>query len=260
MKNPSIGVLLIVCLFCVQSTFSQAVCGFDATHDKALNADTAYRSTMRLNEARIQTIIQEQQARKAMAPANGRMSNAHVVLYNIPVVVHVVHTGGAVGSTYNPSDAQITGAINYLNQVYGGTYPGTEGIGDIQIQFVLARFDPNCNTTNGIDRLDGSAIPGYLANGVNATTSGGATELDLKNSSRWDPYNYYNIWVVHKIDGADGTSGQFIAGFARFAGGSLALDGTVMLATQMAAGYKTLPHEIGHALALYHPFQGSSDA
>ena len=32
-----------------------------------------------------------------------------------------------------------------------------------------------------------------------------------------------------------------------------------MLATQMTAGEKTLPHEIGHALNLYHPFQGSAN-
>ncbi len=32
-----------------------------------------------------------------------------------------------------------------------------------------------------------------------------------------------------------------------------------MLATQMETGEKTLPHEIGHALKLYHPFEDSDD-
>ena len=76
---------------------------------------------------------------------------------------------------------------------------------------------------------------------------------------RWDPTQYYNIWVVDKIDGADGTSGQFIAGFAYFPGGDPNYDGIIMLATQMITGQKTLPHEIGHAFNLYHPFQGSTD-
>ncbi|MDE3250097.1 MAG: T9SS type A sorting domain-containing protein, partial [Bacteroidota bacterium] len=181
-------------------------------------------------------------------------------LYTIPVVVHVVHTGGAVGTTYNPTDAQIQGAIAYLNNVYNGTYPGLEGVGDMQIQFALATRDTNCNIINGIDRIDGSSMPNYASNGVNATTTGGVTDSMLKSFDRWDPANYYNIWIVNKIDGKDGTSGQFIAGYAAYAGSSPLTDGTVMLATQMLSGQKTLPHEIGHALNLYHPFEGSPDA
>ncbi|HYH16004.1 MAG TPA: M43 family zinc metalloprotease, partial [Flavisolibacter sp.] len=140
--------------------------------------------------------------------------------------------------------------------VYAGTFPGAEGVGDMQIQFALANRDPNCNSTNGINRVNGVSIPEYVANGVFATTSG-TDELAIKNFSRWDPSQYYNIWVVNKIDGADGTSGSFIAGFAYFPGDPDQLDGTVILATQMKAGAKTLPHELGHALSLYHPFEGS---
>ena len=55
--------------------------------------------------------------------------------YTIPVVVHVINTGGAIGTIYNPTDAQILGAIAYLNAVYNGTEPGTQGAGDLQIQF-----------------------------------------------------------------------------------------------------------------------------
>src|SRR5690606_7884082 len=147
---------------------------------------------------------------------------------------------------------------------YAGTYPGMQepveggGVVDMEIQFALAQRTPSCGATNGINRVDASSLSNYVNNGVNVQTTGGVSELTLKNFSRWDPTQYYNIWVVNKLDGADGTSGQFIAGFAYFPGASSLLDGTIMLATQMQTGRKTLPHEIGHALGLYHTFQGSS--
>ena len=237
-------------------SFSQAICGFDNVHGRRMKEDPVYRQQMINYESNLNKYIQShgnlQHSKKGPTVLGG-------ALYNIPVVVHVVNTGGAVGSIYNPTDAQIQGAINYLNQVYNGSYPGLEGVKDLQIQFVLAQRDPNCNPTNGINRIDGSGIAGYSAGGVNVSTSLGTDEINVKNLIRWDPTQYYNIWVVDKIDGNDGTSGTFIAGFAYFPGGNPNYDGTIMLATQMVSGQKTLPHEIGHAFNLYHPFEGSPD-
>jgi hypothetical protein len=247
--------LTVLTCFATQLAFTQPICGFDASHEKQMKADPEYRKRVFESEARIQTIIKEQESRKSGA----RVSETLATLYTIPVVVHVMHTGGAVGTTYNPTDAQITGAISYLNSVYNGTYAGTSGVGDIQIQFALATRDTLCNTTTGIERINMSSNAAYVSNGVNVSGSSGVSELVVKNTSRWNPSSYYNIWVVNKIDGADGTSGQFVAGFAYLAGASSTLDGTIMLATQFITGQKTLPHEIGHALSLYHPFQGSSD-
>lgn len=218
-----------------------------------MRTNPAYRKAVESTDASIQKYIEQHQ--------NDPQLKTAAALYTIPVVVHVVHTGGAVGTIYNPTDAQIQGAITYLNNVYNGTYPGLEGVGDMQVQFALATKDPNCNVTNGIDRVDGSSLTNYVTNGVNSGPTGsGVDHLTLKGFDRWNPSNYYNIWVVNKIDGKDGTSGQFIAGFAYFAGSPSSYDGTIMLATQMVSGQKTLPHEIGHALNLYHPFYGSPDA
>jgi len=260
MKKGFLLTLSLFACFIVQFSYSQPICGFDEAHARMMNTDPQYKKRVIENEARIQTIIKNQLARKAAQPANARTSGTLATLYTIPVVVHVITTGGAVGTIYNPTDAQITGAINYLNQVYNGTYPGTEGVGDIQIQFALATRGPNCTSTTGIERIDFSSNATYVSNGVNSGSTGsGVNELVVKNLSRWNPSSYYNIWVVDKIDGANGTSGQFIAGYAYFAGASPFYDGTIMLATQMIAGQKTLPHEIGHVLSLYHPFEGSTD-
>lgn len=255
-------VVLLNVLF-TKHSLAQPICGFDAIHHHEMSVNPQYRKAMVENEAMLQTIIKEQESRKATTPSNLRVDGTQAALYTIPVVVHVIHTGGAIGTIYNPTDVTITNTINYLNQVYAGTYSGmtaagTDAAGDLQIQFAMATRGPNCTATTGIDRVDGSVLSGYAANGVKAATSTGVDEVVAKNLCRWDPSTYYNVYIVNKIDGNDGTAGQFIAGYARFPGGDPNLDGIIMLATQFVVGAKTLPHEIGHALNLYHPFEGST--
>jgi hypothetical protein len=249
MRKLYLATLLVVTSI---AGFAQPRCGFDEINEKLMKTDPQYAATINANNEFIRNYI------ASHPQAQARTNTA---LYTIPVVVHVVHTGGAEGTIYNPTDAQIIGAINYLNSIYDGSDLSLSGgVGDMQIQFALAQRDPNCNPTNGINHVDGSSIPNYTSFGVNRNNSNGATEASIKNFVRWDANNYYNIWVVNKIDGMDGTSGTFIAGFAYFPGAPVTLDGTMMLATQMKTGAKTLPHEIGHALNLYHTFQGSTNS
>ncbi len=245
-----------ICLivFTLLYTFlsAQDRCGFDIIHQKKLKEDPGYRKIIEDQDKWISNYILQQ--------GNIQRDQVAAVQYTIPVVVHIVHTGGAIGSIYNPSDADIQNTIAYLNQVYNGSYPGTEGVGDIEIQFALAQRDPSCNPTNGINRVNGSGLTEYTTSGVRLSGATGAADLDVKNLSRWDPSRYYNIWVVNMIDSKDGTSGSFVAGYAYFPNSPANLDGTIMLATQMMPARKTLPHEIGHAFSLYHPFQGASGA
>ena len=235
--------------------FCQPLCAFDEKTKELIATNPQYAKDYLLTEQKIKNFIATHPAGTPGTPT---------AVYVIPVVVHVMHTGGAVGSIYNPSDARIQGTITHLNQVYAGTYAGMEApvdgasVVNMELQFVLAQRTPFCGSTNGIDRVDASALPGYTASGVKRTGSSGSTDLELKNFARWNPADYYNIWVVNKIDALDGTTGQFVAGYAYFAGASASLDGTVMLATQFATGRKILPHEIGHAFNLFHTFQGSS--
>jgi len=118
--------------------------------------DPQYRKNILQQQEQVKQYIQ-----KNKSWLTTRSNAPQAPLYTIPVVVHVIHTGGAVGSIYNPTDAQIQNTIAYLNAVYNGSYPGTEGIGDLQLQFVLAQRDPNCNPTNGINRIDGSSVAEY---------------------------------------------------------------------------------------------------
>ena len=268
--------LILISLFGLSSLriIAQPICGFDRVHAKRMREDESYRKNVLTTENSIRTWIREHPQMKSGPGASAKISTGATPAtlsagatpttlstgYTIPVVVHVINTGGDVGTIYNPTDAQILRAIAYLNAVYNGSYPGTQGAGNLGIQFVLAQRDPNCNPSNGINRVDGSGVSGYLSGGINVNNTTGASELSVKSLSRWDNTQYYNIWIVNKIDGNDGTSGQFIAGYAYFPGAPATLDGIVMLATQMETGQKTLPHEIGHAFNLYHPFEGSTDA
>lgn len=254
MRNLLSYLLLLFSLSVVYESKAQNLCAFDQKIAELKAANPENAALFEETERSIQTYIANH------PPGANRIS----VAYTIPVVVHVMHTGGAVGSIYNPTDASIIATINYMNQVFAGTYAGMEepveggGVVNLELTFALAQRTPSCGSTNGIDRVDLSSNSTYVSGGVQAATSTGITDLQLKNLARWNPSDYYNIWVVNRIDGADGTVGQFIAGYAYFAGASANLDGTVMLATQMQVGQSTLPHELGHAFNLYHTFEGSN--
>lgn len=184
-------------------------------------------------------------------------------VYEIPVVIHVMHVGGAVGSMYNPSTTQLNNMINYLNASYATTWAGypdsNNGGTRIPIRFALAKRTPDCQPTDGIVRYDASGLAGYTADGVKSSgVNPGVNDVDLKNLSRWPRDQYYNIWVVNKINGNNGTSGSFVAGFAYTVPAPANVDGCVMLATQANVNKITLVHEIGHSFDLLHTFQGGN--
>ncbi len=255
--------IFLVCgLLCTNIIYAQ-YCGFDKVYRDAKQNDPAFAARSQQFRTGITHFIQQQQANNS----NSLIVNTpNGPVYEIPLVIHVIHTGGAIGTNYNPSDAQLIAMVDYLNQTYAATwpaYPNTLNGGTfIPLQFALAKRDPNCAATTGINRVDGSTLANYAQDGMAHNTSTGASETAVKALSIWPNDQYYNIWVINKIDGNDGfsSSGSFVAGFAWFPGASPALDGTVMLAYSAQAGSKTLPHEIGHAFALHHTFEGDDPA
>ena len=177
-----------------------------------------------------------------------------------------------MGTGTNISDAQINSAISHLNQVYRGQTANSPT--DFGIQFSLAQQDPNCNASNGINRINASAIPNYSSGGVDYYGDGGeADENDLKDLSKWPVSDYFNIWIVSEIENNNGGSG--VQGYANFFTGSNTYEGSMMMANVF--GYDptsangsfnlkfprdngTVVHEFGHYLHLYHTFQGDNDA
>ncbi|MFN5417127.1 MAG: M43 family zinc metalloprotease [Flavobacteriia bacterium] len=229
-------------------------CGFTTRHNQLLANDPNYALKRQQEEAHIADFERNPMVDK--------------VVMTIPVVVHVFHTGQAVGTGINISDAQIQSAIDNLNAAYSNTSTASTtytGV-DTQIQFCLAQRDPNGNPTTGIVRVNANGLAGYSAGGVG---TGGAVETSLKALSRWDNTKYYNFWIVSEIDNNGGGSGT--QGYAYFPGAGPTVDGAVMLYNAFgydptgALGYNlksytnrnaTPVHEVGHALNLYHTFEG----
>lgn len=117
-------------------------------------------------------------------------------IFNIPVVVHIIHdTSDAINSNTNLSIAQVESQITKLNQAFRQTnsnFTNTPAIfqtvaGDAEIEFCLAKTDPNGNSTTGIIR---HAYP------TSNITNTAYIETVIKPATQWNPANYLNIWVV----------------------------------------------------------------
>lgn len=237
---------------------AQYTCGFDEVSRKLQKTDLHYKT---LNEK----FKKKNGPQMLGSPGGGGGTPGSV--FKIPVVVHVIHKGEAKGVGSNISDAQVTSAITSLTQYYRAQLGNSVDVG---VEFQLAKVDPSCETTNGIDRIDGSAINGYLQNGLtNSAFPGYANELDIKNATTWNNQNYCNIWVVSEINGNDGGAGM--QGFTYLPGAPANIDGLVILYNAFGydpdgtLGYnlkagtrqnKIVTHEMGHELGLYHTFEG----
>jgi PKD repeat protein len=218
-------------------------CGFDYIHQQNMQSDSVYsRRTHEFNEA----------LKNLSLPMKVVQTS-----YKIPVVVHVMSDATALTAI---TDDEIVNAIKALNEHYRNI-PGTIGGGgngvDMEIEFALAVRDPNDNCTNGIVRYDLSWNSTYTTSGVKLTGTG-LDDVTMKSYSVWDQTKYYNIWLVSEIDNNNG--GSNTQGYANFASAhGYPSDGTVILASKFKNYSSTvIVHEMGHALNLYHSFEGDA--
>ena len=236
----------------------KAICGFDQIQNN-LRKDANYQQLENRTNADIQAKVNDIiQYRKLMQNLNILPGG----VYEIPVVVHVIYKGTDLltNVTDYPSDAKIQEALDRLNSDFVGnssTYT--------PFKFTLAKRSPTCGATTGIIRINGGGLNGYNADGVAlpSSTATGASDANVKNLSKWPPKMYYNIWVVHKINALNLAPNTYIAGYANLpitnAGNYHAFpnEGMMIVRQQVKGSASTLTHEIGHAMGLYHTFQGN---
>lgn len=234
-------------------------CGFDETLEQQDRDLPGVRETFK-------KITQQLKANKG---GNSNLQFAKQVngVYEIPVVVHVIHpTGAALGSTYNKSDAQIQQWIDNANKMYAGTYPwpangvpadfGQTAV--FPIKLVLAKRTPSCESTNGILRYNGGTLTNYNTSGMSYGNNGtGATRTAIKNlAPHWDEKSYFNIYVISMFNG-DSSPNSGLMGFAAFPNNLDANYESFMKSGVVTNSHDTtFAHEFGHAMGLYHTFQG----
>ncbi|MDX1911468.1 MAG: M43 family zinc metalloprotease, partial [Saprospiraceae bacterium] len=163
----------------------------------------------------------------------------------IPVVVHIVHDNGLE----NLGDAQVQQGIAWLNEALANLGHFDQGSGaDTEIRLCLAQRTPDNLPTNGITHTQ-SPLTQLTYN---------TQDLSLKNTIRWNPRDYLNIWVVREICHSNGDCG--VGGYTTsWLQHGEAQDGIVVEARTWGADIAYTPivaHEVGHYFGLYHTFQG----
>lgn len=224
----------------------------------------------KINRASGKIFETDEQFEKALAEKirsrkkNQLQNSTSGVPYRIAVVVHVIHNGEVYGEGRNIPDEQIISQIDVLNKDFnrlntdaGNTPPEfTSVAGNLNIEFVLAKQDPNGNCTNGIVRVDGNRDQWSLGH-----------ESEFKALSYWPAEDYLNIWVI-KFQGflgyaqfpvSSGLPGLEEEDDNRLTDGAI-LDyrafgtidaGPFVLDDQYDRG-RSATHEIGHFLGLRH--------
>jgi hypothetical protein len=200
-------------------------------------------------------------------------SKSQAINYTIPVVVHIIHSGGAVGVGDNISQAQVIDQINIINNDFAGTGAFANTVpaafapvlANCNINFCLAviDFSGGVMPEPGIDRVDISTLPGVTLppNGFSMAT----INNQIKPPTIWDPSRYCNMWVLKLQNGLLGyatfPAGTTLPGIA--GGGNATNDGVVMGhnyfgSVGSAAGSapyhlgRTTTHELGHWLGIRH--------
>ena len=275
--------LVVICLFVLGTAYSQDKKQSDIIlFGKQITPETINpkNGIIRCGTTEYEKMLQEKNPKRMtqdqfeswLAPLvqkNATMRTAQTnAVITIPVVVHVISNGQAVGIDPNITDAQVQSQITVLNQDFGRTGPGfnTNPVGvDTQIRFVLAQQDPYGKVTNGIDRVS------FVKESWSTTD----IESILKPATFWDPTQYLNLWTVQFTDSKFLGYAQFpdASGLSGISNNGIAnTDGVVIKYNAFGSGSgedfllkapynkgRTATHEIGHWLGLIHIWGDGSD-
>jgi hypothetical protein len=225
-------------------------CGTHDVHLEMLTRDPDYARARLSIEAQARSFLKSGRATERLMPRT------------IPVVVHVIYRSEAE----NISDRQVISQIDALNRdfrmrnsdVANVPAPFKPLATDAQIEFALARIDPDRQPTNGVTRTRTTVSRFSTNNAMKFSSQGG--------KDAWDAARYLNLWVCPEIFRGD--TNQPLLGYAQFPGGVPATDGVAIV--HQAFGTfgtvvgkfdlgRTATHEVGHWLDLFHIWGDNDD-
>ena len=221
-------------------------CDFDHYYNAQLN-DPLQREYLLETEKLIAQKIAETKSMQGKTAAT---------VVTIPVVIHIIYAS----SQDNISLAQIEDGLRVLNEDFRRQNADTNltrtlfkpVAADFEIEFALAKIDPQGNCTDGITRTQSLE-----------SLSGDEGSKIVK----WNRNNYLNIWVTRNVSNTlPSDPGGYTLGYSYFprANSLVSGDGVILrndqfgtIGTATGNPGRTLTHEVGHYLALHHPFAGS---
>jgi hypothetical protein len=242
MKLKQLSILTFVLSFFASNVSAQNLrtdhwCATDQNYEEMKQNDPSFAQAREALEAYTLAYAQTRNASK---------KKATVI---IPVVVHnITHDGGQGYVSKSVIEAQINRLNIDFNRQNNDTVD-TRSIfkpfaGSVDVEFRLAHIDPNGNCTEGIVRMENDLslypVPRNSVKSVSYWPNSGARK-------------YFNIWIIDEIE--SNTDGSYVAGYAQFPGSNdNGTYGVVMVDQNIGFNERTLTHELGHCLNLYHTF------
>ena len=219
-------------------------CGAMTVYERLSETDPNFRNA--------QVAIEDHVSRSMLFGAAARVVHD----FKIAVVVHVVYNP----ASENISDAQIQSQIKALNLDYAAKNTDKNKapsvfkplVANPHIQFRLATTDPAGSATNGITRTKTTRTSFGTGDTIKSVSTGGADP--------WPTDKYLNLWV--------GTLTGGLLGYAQFPGGPADTDGVVIRNTAFGTvgtaappfdKGRTVTHEVGHWLNLFHIWGDTND-
>lgn len=231
---PLIALLLL--LGSNEMLFSQILCGTDAYTERLYRNYPQFRFEQQFNERNT-----------ALLQNKVELRSAEDSIDTIRVVVHILHNNAAENISYQQVLAQIESTNLDLRRLNANQTDRWPQAADAKIVLVLASEDPNGMPTNGVIRKYTHRSQFRDDNSMKKSYLGG---LDA-----WPSDQYLNIWVCdlnNKI------------GYAQMPGGPAETDGVVIDYASFGVNSahpvynlgRTLTHEFGHWMGLYHTYHG----